>query len=302
MYKLLALACVAIVVVPASQAQPSPKFAGSRGDNIAVMCPVTADTPPMFKDTRSGHVFPIIDPLLRAVAVKACEAETDNTATPPLPNVSVTNSRSTAIYVSFTVQDGTPGPIQWTANANCVLSGVGIQIAAGQSCSAFVPPRASISRFCAALDAAPANCWLAQVNHQTMIETNFLPASNGGCFGQGACVWYDISVIPQNCTDTLWNKDQCKGTGGASYNLPVQTACGGTATYTCQGPRGTTWGSELYPSNCGTPAPNPPCTGNSPSCVNAYFYPMASGPYTNYQPNTVCAGANVLGITFMSGQ
>jgi hypothetical protein len=256
----------------------------------------------MFKDTRSGHVFPIIDPLLRAVAAKACEPESGDTVVPPVNNVSVTNSRSTAIYVSFTVQNGTPGPIQWTNNSDCVLSGVGIQIAAGQTCSAFVPPAASSSRFCAALDAAPVNCWLAQTNHQTMIETNFLPASNGGCFGQGACVWYDISVIPQNCTDNKWNTNKCAGTGGASYNLPVQTTCGGTATYTCQGPQNTTaWGSENYPSNCGDPIPNPPCSGNSPKCVNAYFFPMFSGPPSHYQPNQGCYGGDVFGITFLPG-
>ena len=132
-----------------------------------------------------------------------------------------------------------------------------------------------------------------------MIETNFLPASNGGCFSQGACVWYDISVIPSTCTDSAWAANQCAGTGGASYNLPVQTTCGGTATYTCQGPQNTTWGPENYPSSCGNP--NATCTGNSPGCVNAYFFPMFSGTPSKHQPNQGCYGGNVLGITFMSG-
>jgi hypothetical protein len=285
-------------VLPLAHAQPSAHLS-SRNDNVVVVCPTSAGDRPMFKDTRSGHVFPIVDPLLRAVAAKACEPDGGATATPPANNVSVTNNRSTAIYVSFTIANGTPGPITWTANSSCVLSGVGIQIAAGQTCSAYVPPAANSSRFCASLTAAPANCWLAQTNHQTMIETTFLPASNGGCFGQGACVWYDISVIPSNCTDSAWASNQCAGTGGASYNLPVQTTCGGTATYTCQGPPNSTYGPENYPSNCGNP--NATCTGNSPSCVNAYFFPMFSGTPAQYQPNSVCVGGNVFGITFPSG-
>lgn len=301
MNKLFTLFCVTLVISSASHAQLTPRFgSGGRGPDIVVVCPATEQSAPMFKDTKSGHVFPIIDPLLRAVAAKACESESGDSAVPPTNNVSVTNNRSTAIYVSFTVQSGLPGPIQWTVNSGCVLSGHGIKIAQGQTCSAFVPSIAGSSRFCAALDSAPANCWLAQVNHQTMIETTFLPASAGGCFGKGACVWYDISVIPQNCTDDKWATDMCAGTGGASYNLPVQTSCGGTATYTCQGPQNSTWGTENYPSNCGTPTPNPTCTGNSPQCVNAYFFPMFSGPPSHYQPNQGCYG-KVLGVTFMPG-
>ena len=303
MNKLFTLVCVALVAASVSHAQVSTtQFAGSRGaGNVVVVCPTKEESQPRFKDTKSGHIFPIVDPLLRAVAAKACEPESGDNSTPPVNNVSVTNSQSTAIYVSFTIANGTPGPITWTTNSSCVISGVGIQIAANQTCSAYVPPSAGSSRFCAATNAAPANCWLAQANHQTMIETNFLPGSNGGCFGMGPCVWYDISVIPQTCTDSKWAANYCAGSGGASYNLPVQTSCGGTATYTCQGPTNTTWGSENYPSNCGTPVPNPPCAGSSQLCANAYFFPMFSGPPSTYQPNQGCYGPNVFGITFMSG-
>jgi hypothetical protein len=299
MYKPFTLVYFAFTLATLCQAQPSPLFRNNGGDNIVVACPTTQQPRPMFKDTRTGNVFPIVDPLLRAVAAKACETDSGETATPPVNNVSVTNNRSTPIYVSFTIQNQTPGPITWMTNANCVLSGVGIQIAAGQTCSAYVPPAAGSSRFCAALNAAPANCYVAQTNHETMIETNFLPASNGGCFGQGACVWYDISLIPSNCTDSAWAANECAGTGGASYNLPVQTTCGGTATYTCQGPTSTAWGPENYPSNCGNP--NATCTGNSPGCVNAYFFPMFSGTPSTHQPNQGCYGTSVFGITFLSG-
>jgi hypothetical protein len=297
MSKLFAVV-LASVVASLSHAQTSPRFAHFN-DGIVVVCPSTPGDSPMFMESRSGHVFPIVDMLLRAVAAKACEREEDELSTPPTNNVSVTNSRSTPIYVSFTTQNGRPGPILWATNSNCQTSGVGVQILAGQTCMAFVPAAANSSRFCASLTAAPANCWLAQTNHQTMIETTFLRASNPGCFKQGACVWYDISLIPSNCTDSAWKLNKCAGTGGAAYNLPVQLDCSSGQTYTCQGPVSSHWGSEMYPSNCGDP--NATCTGNAQSCVNAYFFPMFTGTPAKHQPNSVCTGGNVLGITFLSG-
>jgi hypothetical protein len=140
---------------------------------------------------------------------------------------------------------------------------------------------------------------MAQTNHQTMIETTWSNPT-GGCFNTGMpCVYYDISVIPSYCTDSAWKKDQCKGTGGATYNLPVSTSCAGTTTFTCQGPTNSTYGSELYPSNCGNP--DATCNGNTATCVNAYFYPMFSGPPAQNQPIRACSSGNVLGITFLSG-
>jgi hypothetical protein len=136
-------------------------------------------------------------------------------------------------------------------------------IAAGQTCAATVPATVGSTRFCASLDAPPANCWNAQANHQTMVETTFVTATN--CFPAGQpCVYYDISVIPQNCTDAAWALNGCQGTGGAAYNHPVAVGCDSATTFACMGPAS---GTELYPSNCGNP--NGTCVGTGANCVNA---------------------------------
>ena len=179
------------------------------------------------------------------------------------------------------------------------------QINAGQTCTASVDTSSSSSRFCAATNAAPANCMDAQTQHLTMVETNFEAASNSGCFNSGAaCVWYDISVIPSTCTDALWKQNQCANTGGASYNLPVTLACSGNPSepvYTCQGPTNGTYGPENYPSKCGNP--NATCAAGTPNCTNGvstYFYPMFDPPESTYQPNAVCVKGS-LSISFLPG-
>lgn len=144
-------------------------------DNLAGLCPSTTGQKPMLRDLDTGNVYPIIDSTTRALAVKTCETEATvlgGIATPTV-SVNVTNNRTTPIFVSFTLQNGLPGPISWANNGNCTPSGVGVMIAASQSCTASVDTSASTSRFCASLSSAPANCFDAQVNHQTMIETNF---------------------------------------------------------------------------------------------------------------------------------
>ena len=225
--------------------------------------------------------------------------------------VSIVNSQAAAIYVSFTTLNQAPGIITWNSSGSgCVNPGKGAnaaytQINTGQTCTASVDTSSSSSRFCAALDKAPANCMSAQTQHLTMVETNFEAASNPGCFSSGAaCVWYDISVIPSTCTDTLWNQNHCANTGGASYNLPVTLACNGNASepvYTCQGPTSSTYGPENYPSKCGNP--NATCATGTPNCTNgvsAYFYPMFDPPENAYQPNAVCVKGS-LSISFLSG-
>jgi hypothetical protein len=210
--------------------------------------------------------------------------------------VNIVNGRSTSIFVGFTANDHNPGPITW--GAGCTASGAGAEIAAGATCVATVSSNAVPSRFCAALNQVPTDCFNAQANNQTMVETNFEPASNSGCFNKGNCVWFDISVIPSTCTDALWQQNQCADTGGASYNLPVAVACNSVPIYTCQGPPGTTYGPANYPGNCGNP--NSTCTG-TPTCQNAYFYPMFDPPENKYQPNTVCLSGQALTVTFLSG-
>lgn len=222
--------------------------------------------------------------------------------------VAIANTRSEPIQVNFTTSAHKNGPIKWVGQDCANTGSTGFSsyatIPAGKTCTATVDPSANSSRFCATTSSTPMDCFDGQANHLTLVETTFLPASNPGCFGKGACVWYDISVIPATCTDPLWKKNQCKGTGGASYNLPVRLACGGNPAepiYTCKGPAGTKYGSENYPSHCGNP--NAKCATGSPGCrngVSAYFYPMFDPPENAYQPNAVCLSGTFTAV-FLDG-
>lgn len=227
--------------------------------------------------------------------------------------VSITNSQSSAVHISFTNSTQSAGIVSWNpggcAKPSTTAHASSATIKPGQTCVATVDSSNGSSRFCADSKHAPANCWDAQTNHQTLIETNFLPSTDGGCFGQGSCVWYDISVIPSACTDELWKQDECANTGGASYNLPVSLSCAGNAsmpTYVCQGPRNQTYGPAKYPSHCGNP--NATCavgtTQNGKPCVDGvatYFYPMFVPPENAWQPNAVCLKGN-LAIQFLAGK
>jgi hypothetical protein len=282
----------AFTLVAASIAgAPSPAAA----KDLKLVCPKDGSRDYAFRDRDTKETKLIRDPQLKAIAERACKgAKTDDSST--TGPVKIVNKQSVAIYVGFTASGGTPGSITW--GSGCTKSGSGAKIAAGATCQASVDSNGASTRFCADTDSVPSNCFEAQQNHQTMIETNFEPASNPGCFSQGNCVWFDISLIPSTCTDQLWDENQCADTGGASYNLPVQVACGSSTVYTCQGPVNGTWGPENYPSQCG----NPDSTCQStPNCQNAYFYPMFDAPENAYQPNTVCTAAQTLTITFLAG-
>jgi hypothetical protein len=261
---------------------------------LKLVCPTDGSDDYAYKDQRTKETKPIRDPQQKAIAERACQGpKLDSTGLGP---VAIVNQQSVAIYVGFTASGGTPGAIAW--GSGCTASGSGVKIAAGATCNANVTADGTSTRFCADTSAVPSNCFEAQQNNQTMIETNFEPASNGGCFNQGNCVWFDISLIPSTCTDALWDQNQCADTGGASYNLPVSVACGASTVYTCQGPVSGTWGPENYPSNCGNP--DSICQ-STPNCQNAYFYPMFEPPENAYQPNTVCTAAQTLTITFLAG-
>ncbi|MGH6847248.1 MAG: hypothetical protein ACREC0_07375 [Methylocella sp.] len=227
-------------------------------------------------------------------------AETTRNLGTPSTNVYIVNGRNFPIFVGFTTIDHKPGPIAWTWNTGCIMSGNGAKIAAGATCSATVIYNSTASRFCATLNQVPIDCFNAQANNQTMVETNFEPARNPGCFHRGNCVWFDISVIPPTCTDNLWKQNQCTNTGGASYNLPVSVACNRVPVYTCQGPPSNIYGPANYPSACGNPYAA--CPSGSPGGPNAYFYPMFDPPENKYQPNTVCLGGQALTVTFLSGR
>lgn len=168
---------------------------------------------------------------------------------------------------------------------------------------------AGSSRFCAIDRPSSAvtglDCYVAQTYHLTMVETTFRP-SGGSCANNGKdCVYFDISLIPSNCTDTLWQQNRCTNTGGAAYNLPVGLICGGQERYTymCRGPVGRIsrlYPSAIYPTNCGRPYPQSTCTGYSSECNNAYFYPMFTYG-SAYQPTSACFGTPFI-IAFLNGQ
>jgi hypothetical protein len=217
-------------------------------------------------------------------------------------NVLIQNLQSQTIYVAFTLGAGQqPGSINW-GNCSGYVSGNQAALPPQANCSTVVPATSGSSRFCAATSAMAApNCYLAQTNHWTMIETTF-GAGSPNCYPpqQASCVWYDVSLIPPNCTDALWQtQNYCSNTGGAAYNLPVQLSCPNQPTYICQGPPGNIYGNSGYPTNCGNP--NATCTGNTPNCVNAYFHPMFVPPWSAYQPNAQCPAGSPLQITFMAG-
>lgn len=236
--------------------------------------------------------------------------------TSPVP-ISFVNNSSATIYVSFTINDVAHSPgtfVVQNISADCTTPTTGLNassfsISPGATCGVTVDPTNSTlaaalgsSRFCGSTTSAPADCMLAQTNHQTLLETTFQSYVSGvSCWNNASCVWYDISVIPQNCTDQLWSSDFCANTGGAAYNLPVQMSCDGQPTYSCASPGTSQYGSG-YPSNCGNPQGT--CATGSPGCsngVSAYFYPMFDPPENAYQPNAVCPNGNTLEITFQAG-
>ncbi|WP_148213047.1 hypothetical protein [Methylocella silvestris] len=276
--------------------------------DLRLICPGDGSsvpvTEPMLEDQSTGLRTTFTDPQLKAVATETCSPGNVAGANSV---VKITNKRDVSIFVSFTTSNHKQGPIIWgggcekllPASASSAGAIGGVMIRKGVTCTAKVNNNAVSSRFCAALDRPPADCYNAQANHQTMVETIFEPGSNPGCFNKGYCVWFDISVIPSTCTDDLWKLNQCANTGGASYNLPVSVACGSKPVYTCQGPTSGKYGSANYPANCGNP--DATCSG-TPACLNAYFYPMFDPPENKYQPNTVCLGGQTLTLTFLPGQ
>lgn len=278
-----------------AQATPEPTAYGGWLPELTLLCGDGSDEP-RFQNRRTGRTAPILDPQLRAVAEKACKPGQLEGATGNYP-VTIVNNRSVTVYVGYTLWTLATPPITW--GSGCTPSGTGAAVAPGASCNVKVGVDNTSSRFCAALDAVPANCFNAQANNQTMIETIFQPASNGGCFNKGNCVWFDISLIPTNCTDAAWDLNQCTGTGRASYNLPVQLSCNNVPVYSCQGPVNTTYGPENYPSKCGNPAAT--CVGGKSTCQNAYFYPMFDPPENAHQPNSPCLGGKVFTINFLAG-
>jgi hypothetical protein len=274
---------------------PGPQPAPAAVTDWTLVCPQgSAGEPSFHAPIGAGLTFPIVDPAMRAVASSLCKLTTP-TATANYP-VTVTNQGASTIYVAFTnYSTQQPAPITWT-NCSVINNQVVVPSGGATTCSAQVPVTAGKTRFCAFTSQVPIgqtpNCNVAQSLNQTIIETNFGTGANGICYPATVtnCVWYDISIIPQNCTPSAWSLNYCASTGGASYNLPVSLAASGQATFTCQGPQSTTpYGNANYPTKCGVPTMSPPgCVGNTQTCVNAYFFPTPTpGPNVEAQGSTL---------------
>jgi hypothetical protein len=270
-----------------------------QGADLALVCSQIGSAEPQFQNRRTGQIMPITDPRLRAVARKACGL--DLLGATETGAVNIVNDRAEPIFVGYSGG----GTIHWQASAGCipVTAGAGgLRIAAGRSCAATVTATNSGSRFCASPDAPP-NCLRAQDDHQTLIEPTFDTSDQCSWTHEaGTCVAYDISVIPVGCTDERWKADKCAKAGGASYNFPAELSCAGQPsdpTFTCRGPTNGTSDPQKYPTRCGNP--DAACVGNSPACVNAYFFPMFSGPPSARQPVGVCSGGRTLTIMFLAG-
>lgn len=227
-------------------------------------------------------------------------------------SVLIKNERSEAIYVTCSSGiTAATGPCSLTWGAGCTAQGQGslgihASIAAGSSCAVAVNTSTGPSRLCASdsLTDIP-DCWQAQWNHVTLLETNFTASE----------VFYDISVIPLNfgkagCFNSQWESDYCNSSGQAAYNLPLSVGCSADAMtyFTCQGPPSAKWGADvMFPGNCGDPPQNPTescvCGQCATACnVVAFFYPMAGLPEGTQTPVRSCALSNQLVATFLAGE
>ncbi|MGH7028948.1 MAG: hypothetical protein ACREE9_03690 [Stellaceae bacterium] len=242
-------------------------------------------------------VFAIYDPKLEAIAEKVCRP---SLVAPEGGNVNILNGSGKLLLVGFAPQAG--AQITWGAGCGTPIKGTSVVIPVNGGCRATVTDSVASpgSRFCAAIvsvasSAGALDCSKAQQQNRTLIETYFQP---GPCVGFGAsCTWYDISVIPSNCTDQAWATNRCANTGGAAYNLPVALSCAQEPTYVCRGPANSKYGPANYPSNCGNPAAKPVSGPTpNPAGLNAYFYPDDN---SSGQPNAVCPNGQTLTITFL---
>lgn len=266
--------------------------------------------PTLSSKLRAALFFALLA-IVAASPARAQAAEADNAtiADPSLVRVLVVNLNASTLHVAFTTQSHQPGPIRWSAA--CPVRNHQIALAPGQRCEGFAPISAGVSRFCASDAPERAgrtpDCFEAQRHNQTMVETNF--ASGAGCYPatQSSCVWYDVSVIPQTCTNCDWAADNCKDAGGVSYNVPVQLACADAPTFTCRGPVGPIGAhGARYPTRCGAVFNEPTCAGGPQSCLQAYFFPMfTSGackyPTSKPQPNAQCMQGKTLVIRLLDG-
>ncbi|QGM97645.1 hypothetical protein [Methylocystis parvus] len=225
--------------------------------------------------------------------------------------VAFVNRSQRTLYIGFSPQPGRPAPFSWSPDCRRINGQV--VLPPGQTCAVSVPPSAGASRFCAMENLLPPgktpDCFAAQRDNLTIIEANF--ASREGCARlqdnpeslMRSCVWYDVNVSPEGCTNAEWSANLCAQSGGAAYNVPVQLFCAGQPTFTCQGPPATT--GAKYPLKCG--APGADCVGGvDPACQQAYFFPMSTSgpnkyPASKPQPIARCPEGQKLFVIFPEG-
>src|SRR5262249_19584491 len=146
--------------------------------DLVLLCPEGGTTQPQFQNQKTGRVFPISDPRLRAIAAQACR--------PTLPgagesgDVNIVNNTGRTIYVGFTPQAGSS--ITWGSGCLSPIKGLTVEVRPNTACQAAVTDHVANpgSRFCAATSLPPVSsgmppigldCSMAQQNHQTLIET-----------------------------------------------------------------------------------------------------------------------------------
>ncbi|WP_424360072.1 hypothetical protein [Methylocystis parvus] len=248
--------------------------------------------------------------------------------------VSFINRSQRNLYLGFSPQPGRPVPFSWSPDCRRVTGQVvvppganategQILLAPGQICTVSVPTSAGASRFCATENPLPPgktpNCFAAQQDGLTIIETNFTGGT--GCARPNdfppdnrnpmrSCVWYDINIVPEGCTNAKWAANGCNSDStGASYNVPVQLYCPSETTFVCRGPRAGV--GARYPTNCGIPPVYPysapiPVGGPYPTNQQAFFFPMSTSGDLKYpadkpQPIGRCPEGDKLFVIFPDG-
>ncbi len=231
--------------------------------------------------------------------------------------MTIKNERSVPIHMTCTKGDANnhcwtaQSPCDLTWGQGCTSTGSGAlgsytTIAANSECELLVDSSTGCSRLCASENAADIpDCWKAQWNKVTLMETNFTRSE----------VFYDISIIPLNwadpmppgCDDNQYSKDYCHSSGPASYNLPVSLKCGSEpGFFTCKGPAQSWATSDNYPANCGNPpqteAATRVCGKHTPCNVTAFFYPMAGYAEGTNTPVRACGIQSTFIATILDGQ
>jgi hypothetical protein len=104
------------------------------------------------------------------------------------------------------------------------------------------------------------------------------------------------SQVPPDNTGPMTAQTFCKSMGGVPYNFGVKLTCSSHKTFTCKGNKSLGIG---FPDQCGftatqfasgKPLAHNNCSGNTPDCYQAFFWPMSQGGPSS--PNGLTTGGN----------